>query len=100
MTNCTYEQLYIMYNLSSKTIFKIKKELRDVYKKYCDKRPILPGKEVQGEETVLSRRGTIRTPTTIDDEKPRIVWFFGAIDVIKVIFFPKKSDKLKGRTFD
>ncbi|KAG0441579.1 hypothetical protein DMUE_0940 [Dictyocoela muelleri] len=27
MTNCTYEQLYIWYNLSSETIFKIKKEL-------------------------------------------------------------------------
>ncbi|KAG0420632.1 hypothetical protein EQH57_0073 [Dictyocoela roeselum] len=83
LSGTNYKQLYWYFGVSDKTIYFIKKKLQKCYEFYINKRPILLGgfnKIVEADETVLSRRGIIRYPTSTDDEAKDTVWIFGAID--------------------
>ncbi|KAG0429960.1 hypothetical protein DMUE_5710, partial [Dictyocoela muelleri] len=69
MSNSSYKQLNYWYNLPNNTIHRIKKKLREAYKIYSLRRPIILGDlntKLQADETVLSRRGIIRCPTKTD----------------------------------
>ncbi|KAG0442268.1 hypothetical protein DMUE_0397 [Dictyocoela muelleri] len=83
LSGANYKQLYWYFGVSDKTISLIKKKLHKCYEIYINKRPIFLGgidEIVEADETVLSRRGVIRYPTSTDDETKDTVWIFGAID--------------------
>lgn len=78
-----YKQIYLLHGFSSATISKLKKAILKCCKKYMNKRPILIGGlgvVVEADETVLSRRGVIREPTSTDDSLAGTVWIVGVID--------------------
>lgn len=83
ITECSYKQLKRYHNLTNKTIFKIKKKLKEVFKIFMERHPIFlggPGKIVEIDETVLSRRQIIKCPTSIEDDFKDTIWILGAID--------------------
>ncbi|KAG0438105.1 hypothetical protein DMUE_3302 [Dictyocoela muelleri] len=65
------------------TIMNIKRKLRSQYAKYIHTHPVFlggPGKILQIDETVISRRGIIMNPTTHLDEIADTVWILGIIE--------------------
>ncbi|KAG0441833.1 hypothetical protein DMUE_0763 [Dictyocoela muelleri] len=60
------------------------------------KRPVLlggPGVIVEVDESVICRKGIIRSPTCIDDETPETTWILGGIEnTSQRNFFVKKVD--------
>ncbi|KAG0438134.1 hypothetical protein DMUE_3279, partial [Dictyocoela muelleri] len=83
MTNASYKQLNIWYNLPNNTINKIKNKLRSAYNRYLNVRPCFLGgidTILQADKTVLSRRGIIRSLSRTDDNTPDTVWILGIID--------------------
>lgn len=83
MNNSTYSQLYNYYGYSDKTIWNVRKRLFTCFKQYIDARPITLGGEgmlIEIDETVISRRGIIRNPTSTDDTVRDTVWIVGAVD--------------------
>ncbi|KAG0419884.1 hypothetical protein EQH57_0370 [Dictyocoela roeselum] len=83
LNGASYKQLNNFYGISDATILSIKKKLLKCYQDYCNARPVFLGglgKVVEADETVLSRRGVIRYPTSTDDQLKDTVWIFGAID--------------------
>lgn len=83
LSDVTYTQIYWFYGFSDCTTAKIKKKLSEVYRMFLNKRPLLLGgigQQVQVDETVLSRRGVIRSPTSTDDETRDTVWIVGVVE--------------------
>jgi hypothetical protein len=83
LINVDYQQQFLSHGLSSATIAKIKKKILESCKIYMERRPILIGGLgviVEADETVLSRRGIIREPTSTDDALGGTVWIVGLID--------------------
>lgn len=83
LTGCTYHQIYIFHNISNTTITRLKNTLRDCYKKFMNDRPIFLGGlgcVVEADETVLSRRGIIASPTSFSDLRRDTIWILGVID--------------------
>jgi hypothetical protein len=68
--------------VTSSTIASAKRKLREFYKQSNEKRLIIggPGKIVQVDESVLCRRGKIRSPTSSDDNIKDTVWIIGIVD--------------------
>ncbi|KAI5154466.1 hypothetical protein ENBRE01_3388 [Enteropsectra breve] len=59
-------------DVSKETISKARQLLRQVFNIYLNRRPVILGginNDVQCDETVLSRRGIIRSPTSTDDNR-------------------------------
>ncbi|KAG0422598.1 hypothetical protein DMUE_6197, partial [Dictyocoela muelleri] len=84
ISGVSYKQIYLYHGISTTTISGIKKKIRNCYEKYLEKRPICLGGLnviVEADETVLSRRGIIRNPTSTDDEMIDTVWILGAINL-------------------
>lgn len=81
------------------TILVIRKKLRESYIKYMSNKISLVGgvgSTVQCDETVLCRRGTIRNPTSTDDNKKETTWIVGCIDDCEPQnFFVQKVDNRK-----
>ncbi|KAF0990324.1 hypothetical protein HZS_5421 [Henneguya salminicola] len=78
-----YKQLFLAHGLSSATISKIKKKFLQCCIIYMQKRPVFIGGLniiVEADETVLSRRGIIREPTSTDDSTPGTLWIVGLIE--------------------
>lgn len=83
LSDVNYAQLYLFYGFSDCTIAKLKKKLTIAYGRFLERRPVLLGGlgcPVQVDETVLSRRGIIRSPTSTDDNTRDTVWIIGAVD--------------------
>lgn len=83
LNNCSYHQLHTFHGISTNTTHAIKKLLRKAYKSYMLNHPVYlggPGILVEADETVLSRRGVITSPTSLSDETKDTVWILGAID--------------------
>jgi hypothetical protein len=80
--NEVYSSMHSYHGLSSATISSFKKKLIKCYESYMFVRPItLGGDDLVGEldETVLSRRGIVRSPTTQDDIILDTVWILEAL---------------------
>lgn len=95
-SGATYKQLKWWCGISNTTIFAIKTKLRECYNNYISRRPISiggPGVLVEVDETVLSRRGVISNPTTLQDEIADTVWVLGAIDQNKNFFVKKVENR-------
>ncbi|KAG0437747.1 hypothetical protein DMUE_3510 [Dictyocoela muelleri] len=94
LNNSTYKQINIYHGIADTTINNIKKRMRKCFEAYCTKRPVFIGglgKTVEADETVLSRRGIIRYPTSTDDDVKDTVWILGVIDSVdKNQFFLKR----------
>lgn len=80
-----YFQLRMFFGISDSSIARYKALLLDCYKAYLDARPIvlgIPGRRiiVEVDESVLSRRGIIRNPTSTDDTVQDTVWILGGVD--------------------
>lgn len=83
LSGVTYKQLEWWYGFSSATILRAKTALRKCYARYIQDRPVVLGGigvTVEIDETVLSRRGIIRSPTSTSDQTADTVWIGGAID--------------------
>lgn len=83
LNGCTYQQIYSFHGLSKSTIMRIKNNIRELYEKYIMDRPVYLGGHgivVEADETVLSRRGIIVSPTSTSDERRDTIWILGAID--------------------
>ncbi|KAG0429306.1 hypothetical protein DMUE_5748 [Dictyocoela muelleri] len=83
MKNSSYDQIIMYLNVSKKTIYAVKSKLRNCYSLYISKRPVLLGGIgviVEVDESVLCRKGTIRSPTSTDDKTPGTTWILGGID--------------------
>ncbi|KAG0442302.1 hypothetical protein DMUE_0371 [Dictyocoela muelleri] len=97
LNDAKYKQLSKFYDIADSTINSIMKNLHICYKLFCDKRPIFLGglkKIVEADETVFSRRGIIRYPTSTDDEFKDTIWILGAVDSVdKSHFFLKRVKK-------
>ncbi|WUR04702.1 DDE-TNP-IS1595 domain-containing protein [Vairimorpha necatrix] len=68
--------------VSSSTVAKAKKRLRQIFKNRMSKSLIIggPGKIVQVDESVICRRCKIRYPTSSDDSIPDVVWILGMVE--------------------
>ncbi|MGL6132098.1 MAG: IS1595 family transposase, partial [Fusobacteriaceae bacterium] len=78
-----YRQLYLFYGISNSTISRIKKHLHMCFKTYLERRTIFLGGnncKMEVDETVLSRKGIIREPTSTDDSRTDTVWILGLVD--------------------
>ena len=83
LSDASYKQLYWWYGFANTTISSCKQRLREIYKKYVEDRPVYLGGlgvVVEADETVLSRRGVIRSPTSTSDTTADTIWIVGAID--------------------
>ncbi|KCZ82049.1 hypothetical protein H312_00531 [Anncaliia algerae PRA339] len=81
--NILHIQIKNFVNVSDPTIAKIKKILRNAFKTYSQNKFIVLGGIkliVECDETVLSRRGIIRNPTSVDSNRRDTVWVLNAID--------------------
>ncbi|KAI5152066.1 hypothetical protein ENBRE01_2543 [Enteropsectra breve] len=79
----SYAQIQGFFQTSDATIAKARKELRRAYSKYISMDPIILGGIdviVECDETVISRRRIIRSPTSTDDSIRDTVWILGIID--------------------
>ncbi|KAG0437291.1 hypothetical protein DMUE_3778 [Dictyocoela muelleri] len=78
-----YSQLNLFYGLSNATIMKLKYYLREAYKIFIEKHPFYLGRlrtACEIDETILSRRQSIREPTSTDDDYLDTIRIVGAID--------------------
>lgn len=102
LSDASYRQLNWWYGFANTTISSCKQKLREIYKKYVDDRPVYlggPGLVVEVDETVLSRRGVIRSPTSTSDTTADTVWIVGAIDnTPSKNFFLKRVENRKVNT--
>lgn len=84
LLDVNYKQLHFFVGVSDSTISKIKKKLITVYQSYINARPpvVLGGYNtiVEVDESVISRRGIIRNPTTLDDNTADTIWILGAVE--------------------
>lgn len=83
MIDINYRQLHLLLGFSNTTINYYKKKLREYYKRYMDVHPVSlggPNCIVEVDETVISRRGIIRNPSSTDDNMRDTVWIIGGID--------------------
>ncbi|KCZ74389.1 hypothetical protein H311_04646, partial [Anncaliia algerae PRA109] len=83
LINLTYYQIKNFVNVSDPTIPKIRKILQNAIKTYSQNKFIALGGMkviVECDETVLSRRGIIRNPTSMDSKRRDTVWILGVID--------------------
>ncbi|WUR02938.1 DDE-TNP-IS1595 domain-containing protein [Vairimorpha necatrix] len=78
----SYFQLMARLGVSTATISAVKSSLRKIYKDLLKNRIIIggPGQVVQVDESVICRRGKIRSPTSSDDFIRDTVWILGIID--------------------
>ncbi|KAG0420562.1 hypothetical protein EQH57_0095 [Dictyocoela roeselum] len=84
LVNLSYSQIKcIVHNVNNEKIFTARERLRKAFQKINTSSKILLGgigRVVETDETVISRRGTIRNPTKLDDAIKDTIWIFGAID--------------------
>lgn len=83
LNSCSYQQLYILLGFSDSTISRLKIRLYEPICRFLCRRRVLLGGEgviVEIDESVLSRRGIVRNPTTLSDEVADTVWILGCID--------------------
>lgn len=102
LLDINYRQLYMFFSLSDKTIAKIKKALTECYRLHMNTSNIAiggPGQIVEVDETVISRRGVIRTPSSHDDAAADTVWIVGVVDRSSPCnFFLKRVENRQVRT--
>lgn len=83
LADLNYEQLFILNGIADSTIARLKIKLDDIFERILSERPLLIGgfsHIVEIDETVLSRRGIIRNPTSFDEIRSDTVWILGCID--------------------
>ncbi|KAG0440662.1 hypothetical protein DMUE_1572 [Dictyocoela muelleri] len=83
LSGANYKQLFWYHGVSDSTIASIKKKLSICYKDFCHTIPVFLGGEgriTEVDDTVISRRGIIRYPTSTDDDTKETIWILGAID--------------------
>lgn len=94
MLEVNYRNMYIYHGISDCTIASIKSKLISIYKIYLDQRQVFlggPGVIVEVDESVLSRRGIIRSPTSFDENRNDTVWILGGVEKNNPsIFFLKR----------
>lgn len=77
----SYKNMSHYLNLSDSTIARIKKKLCVIFQQYLNTHPVYLGglnTIVEVDETVLSRKGIIRSPTSNEDYTISTVWILGA----------------------
>lgn len=82
MADTSYHNMFVFHGISDATIASIKSKLLVIYERYIHQRPVLlggPGVTIEVDETVLSRKGIIRNPTSTDDARAYTVWILGAV---------------------
>lgn len=83
MADVNYRQFYLFFGISDSTTARIKQRVIRSCKHFIEDHPIYiggPGITVHLDETVLSRRGIIRNPTSTEDDRRDTVWILGGID--------------------
>lgn len=108
LIDLNYKQLYFSHGISSATVSKIKKQFQFACEKFMERRPVLlggPNVVVEADETVLSRRGIIRSPTSTDDNQRETVWIVGLVDLTNSKNFflqrvPNRTINTLTRTFE
>lgn len=83
LINLTYYQIKNLINVSDTTICRAKNHLRNLFKAYSRNHFIVlggPNTVVECDESVISRRGIIRNPTSSEDNIRDTIWILGAID--------------------
>jgi hypothetical protein len=83
LTDMSYRQLYFLFGFSDSTIARLKSRLLNCYKKILNERPVFLGginRPIEADETVLSRKGIKRNPTSFDDVTRSTVWILGAFE--------------------
>ncbi|KAG0441226.1 hypothetical protein DMUE_1212 [Dictyocoela muelleri] len=94
LINLSYSQISCFIgNISSATIASVCKKLRQIFKTINGRNRILLGgfnSIVDVDDTVISRRGIIRNPSSIDEETPDTIWILGAIDISNRYFYLKQ----------
>lgn len=96
MQDFSYLQMRNCFFIADSTISRYKKLLINCYRQYCEARPVIIGGEnvvVEVDETVLSRRGVIRSPTGMDDSIRDTVWVLGGTESGNITdFFVKRLE--------
>lgn len=88
-----YHQLYLFIGIADSTISRFKTKLDGIFERYLRERPVLlggPNCVIEVDETVLSRRGVIRNPTSHDVINQDTVWILGCVDRNNGNFFIKR----------
>lgn len=84
MLDLNYKQIAFLLGIADSTISRVKKRLLLGYKEFMSERvPVALGgirQIVEVDESVISRRGIIRNPTTHDDCILDTIWILGAVD--------------------
>lgn len=83
LNDTPYQQMNVYHGVSSSTISSIKKKLIEIYKVILNNNVSRLGGNnitIEIDETVLSRRGIIKNPTTLDDETRDTVWIVGGVE--------------------
>lgn len=84
LIDVNYRQLYLFFGIADSTISRIKKNLLRVYNMYLNVKPRVVlggiGQIVEVDESVISRRGIIRSPTSHDDAVLDTIWILGAVN--------------------
>lgn len=83
MSGCTYKQVELYTGVGNMTIWRIRQQLKNAYAQYINQHPVFLGGLnviVEVDESVLSRRGIIRSPTSTADDTQGTIWILGAID--------------------
>ncbi|KAI5152874.1 hypothetical protein ENBRE01_3082 [Enteropsectra breve] len=78
-----YKQIDAYMDISKRSISKIRQLIRNAYQVYLNRHIVILGgidNDVQCDETVLSRRGIVRNPTSTDDDRVDTVWILGCVD--------------------
>lgn len=83
MAETDYQQMYLFYGVSKGCVSRIKRNLNICFERYLNSRPLILGGEgidVEIDETVLSRRGIVRNPTSFESNRNDTIWILGAIE--------------------
>lgn len=78
-----YSEIITEVKISARSLVNIRYLLQKKYKTFLEKRKFLlggPNCIVQCDESVMCRRGTIKCPSTADDNIKDTVWILGCID--------------------
>lgn len=85
MACSTYRQLFLFNWITDSTINNIINRLNNCFAVYLNQHTVYLGGigvTVQVDQTVISRRGLIRTPSNTGDNTADIIWILGGVDLI------------------
>ena len=102
MLDTTYHNIFLFHGIADTTTARIKKNLLKCFNEYMNERRVFLGGQniiVEVDETVLSRKGIIRNPTSFDDISLSTVWILGAVEKDNPkIFFIKRVENRRIET--